>query len=55
MTKKKFDRQLVSEEEHELDHITAKFRCTREEIRIAKAAVGNSRRKIYKFLRAIGK
>lgn len=47
----KMDRHKVSDEEWELDLITAKFRCTRNGIREAKKAVGVSRQKIYRYLR----
>lgn len=50
----KIDPYTISvNQDYELDHITAKFRCTRAAIRAAIKAVGRSRRRVYQHLREI--
>lgn len=46
------DRHLIAvNQDYELDHVCQLFGCTRDRVREAVEKVGNSRRKVYKYIR----
>lgn len=49
--KHKMDRRLVSQETWELQYLIKRFSCTANDIKQAIKEVGNSRKKVYKYLR----
>lgn len=42
---------IAGEQDYELDYVAQKFQVSRDNVREAIAAVGHSRRKVYKYLR----
>jgi len=48
---KKMDSYLISNQAWELDYVAQKFSIGRKDVRAAIKAVGNSRRKVYNWIR----
>lgn len=51
MSKKVMDRYKVSTQDWEIDYLIKKFSVTKEDILEGIKAVGNGRRKLYRYLR----
>lgn len=51
IVKHKMDPHLVSKQDWELNYLLRKFNCKRSDLKNAIKAVGNSRKKVYQYLR----